>query len=397
MRIGIFLNEWRDGGVPVFLDRLEQFLTNEGHEVFLFLAHPYPKREKIPKDLYVQLKKRLGNRCVSLDINSFPATWRAAYFQKAILARGIACLLINQFDNYIGLLETIAAQIPLISVAHTDSDHYYLEFLRSMEMTQAHIAVSKRILEKTLLLTAPEKTGRIKYIPYGIEDSNDRFHALPKGPLRAVYSARLDPVQKRCQDLVPVWKGFLRQGGKGELTILGTGKNAAFIQSSFHEEIATGKVRMLGQVSTMEALDEMAKSDVVLNFSNFEGLPQVVLEGASLGLYPVLSDIESGHREIIETLGVGTICHIGDINGFARELIRLEKELITIRQQREYIRNVTLHHYPLRRCYSQYLEVMQSVGLESPIPLKIKMPARPLREWIRRACLWVKYRRHFGS
>lgn len=396
MRIGFFLDEWRDGGVPVFLERLERFLTAEGHQVFLFLAQPHPKRDPTSRELYDRMKTRLGGRCVSLDLISLPRAWRAAHFQQALFSRGIECLLVNHFYHHTDLLSTFAADIPLVSTAHNDADCYYHEYLRSMGLTRAHVAVSRRIWEKTLQLTRPEAASRIRHIPYGVDESADRFQAMPQGPLRVIYSARLDVVQKRCDDLVPVWKEYLKGGGIGELIILGTGRHEAQLRQGFREELEKGSVIMRGQLSTAEALDQMAHADVLLNLSNFEGLPQVALEGATLGLYPLLSDIESGHHEIVEHLGAGTLCHVGDVDGFARELRQLEKNLVPLRQQRQHLRDLALSHYSFKVCGKKYCDLLREVALKTPVTRQADVPMRSVGQWIERARRWTQYRRHFG-
>ena len=397
MRIGFFLDEWRDGGVPVFLDRLEKFLTAEGHQVFLFLAQPHPKRDPTSRRLYELVKARLGERCVSLDLISLPRAWRAPHFQQALFSCGIECLLINHYYHHIELISTFATDIPLISTAHNDADCYYHEYLRSMYLVRAHVAVSQRIWEKSLQLTRPEAAHQIKHIPYGVDESAHRFQAMPQGPLRVIYSARLDAVQKRCEDLVPVWKEYVKNGGNGELIILGTGKHEAQLRQGFREELEKGSVIMRGQLSSTEALDQMAQADVLLNLSNFEGLPQVVLEGTTLGLYPLLSDIESGHREIVEQLGMGTLCHVGDVGGFARELRQLESGLGALRQQRQNLRDRALSYYSFKVCGKKYCEMLQEIALITPVSRKADMPKRSLRQQIDRMRRWAQYRRHFGT
>ncbi len=394
MRLGFFLDEWRDGGIPAFLERLERFLTGEGHEVIFFLANPYSKREPVLRGLYLELKKRLGDRCVSLDLDSFPRKWQVAHLSRIIRARGIDGLLLNQFTNYIHLLGAIASEVPLVSVAHADIDYYYMEFLRTMEFTRAQVAVSQRIHQKMVMLAPPSQAGRIHYIANGVEESGD-FEETPEGPLRVVYCARLDPVQKRCQDLAPLWKAYRQRGGQGELTIVGMGRNENFLKTALREERQTGRVVLRGQIPHEEVLAEMARSDVLLNISNFEGLPQVVLEGASLGLYPLLSDIESGHREIVETLGAGTLCHVGDVDAYATELVRLEADLPGLRRQRVAIRKKARQGYALATCGRRYLEVMEEAR-QVPPPRLSSVRHRPtLWEWVVRYGRLAKYRRHF--
>ena len=395
-RVGIFIDEWRDGGVPVFLERLERTLSEAGHEVFLFLAHPYPKRDEISRQLYLRLKSRLGGRCVSLNYKSHPPAWRKSHLRNVILSYGVSCLLINHFYTYADDLLSLSSDLALISVAHTDLDYYYAEYLRAMDYTRAHIVVSQRIQEKTLLLTAPGDAHRIHYIPYGIEESSRLFQPEREGSFRVVYCARLDFAQKRCQDLVPIWKQFVTLGGKGELIILGTGRGADFLRTEFAEEISRGEVQMHSQVSTERVLEEMARSDVLLNISNYEGLPQVVLEGASLGLFPLLSDIESGHREIVARLGFGNLCHVGDNAAFAQELLRLYTKLPATRRHRGTIREAALQHYSLKKACRLYGELIDQISSTASPPFKVVPQRKELADRVRRFFLWIKYRRHFA-
>jgi len=396
MRIGIFLDQWRDGGVPVFLDRLERQLTDCGHKVFLILADPFPKREALAKELYLAIKSRLKERCISLDLNSYPKEWKKSHFRHAILSLDLDCLLINQFYNHLSLLKKISSEISLVSILHTDSDYYYYEFLQMMGSCSAYIAVSKEIERKCLALSSPDEAHKIHHIPYGIV-SETNFDPEPKGVLQIIYSARMDQLQKRCQDLIPIWNGYCQRGGSGTLTIMGAGQAEKLLAEGFRESIATGRVLMKGHLSSEDALAVMAKGDVLLNISNFEGLPQVVLEGASLGLFPLLSDIPSGHREIIETLGRGTLCHLGDHMAFVNELLKIESNLSLIRSQRAANRSATLKQYSLPDCCEKYLKVFQQA---STVPRKkpVLNPYKSsLKERIQHAGLRIKYKRHFGS
>lgn len=396
MRIGIFLDEWRDGGVPVFLERLEQYLTGEGHEVLLFVANAFPKRESLARELYFVLKNRLNLRCICMEIHSYPKEWRLAHFRETIFSRKIDCLLISHFYDYIPYLEAVSDKVPLVSVAHADADYYYGEFFGSFDFCVAHVAVSQRIFDKCRLLSPPDFADRIRFLPYGISAEAD-FLAEPVGKFRVIYCARLDPIQKRCQDLIPIWKEYRRLGGDGELVILGDGKGAALLRSHFAEEIAAGSVVMRNHVPAPEALREISRGDVLLNVSNFEGLPQTVLEGASLGLYPLLSDIESGHREIVETLGFGTVRHVGDWRAFAQELFRLGRDLTDTRALRPAIRKVALEHYSFEKCGAKYLDVFaRAVSMKPTGSQPGPDTYRPtLKTRAMRAIMRIKYRRHF--
>ncbi len=396
MRIGLFLDQWRDGGVPVFLERLERQLTDRGHTVFLILADPFPKREMLARELHHEIKSRLKERCISLDLNSYPKEWQKCHFRNTILSLDLDCLLINQFYNHLSLLRQISTELPLLSILHTDSDYYYYEFLHMMGHCSSYIAVSREIERKCLAFCAPDDARKVHYIPYGIVSESD-FDPEPEGAMKIIYSARLDQLQKRCQDLIPIWNSYSRSGGAGTLTILGAGRAEKLLVEGLSGPIAAGRVVIGGHLPNKEAMAIMAKGDVLLNISNFEGLPQVVLEGISLGLFPLLSDIPSGHREIVETLKRGTLCHLGDHDAFANELIKLEKNLSLIRSQRAANRADILKRYSLPDCCERYLKLFrQAAALPRKKPVLHRYKPS-LKERIQQAGLRIKYQRHFGS
>lgn len=396
MKIGIFLDEWADGGVPVFLKRLEGKLTNQGHHVVFFLLRPHGKRAPVARRLFEKLKATLRDRCVSLDMDSFPRHWRKSHFVKTLVGSGIECLLINQFRSSLPYLEAIAGSIPLISISHTDSDYYYHEFLLTEQMTAAHIAVSDAIYRQCAAFAAPERSHRIHSIPYGVEAS-DAFIPALDGPLSVIYCARLDHLQKRCRDLVPIWEKYLALGGTGRLTIIGTGQAIGYLTETLKKQVDAGQVVFCHHLPAEEVAAKMARGDVLLNISNFEGLPQTVLEGANLGLYPLLSDIESGHRQIVESLQAGTLCRIGDTSAFAHELLRLEKDLPGLRHQRSRIREWTLQHHSLEKCVLRYAAVMEGVRKIAPQISQVTAHQPSLRERAARVYLLARYRRYYPA
>ncbi len=392
MRFGIFIDDWREGGIAVFLDRLEQRFTTLGHEVFIFLAQPHPKGWALGKQLYDRLKARLGERCIPLNLLTYPEKWRAAQLAGALAERRIECLLANQFVHYVTDLEEVSQLVPIISIAHTDSEQYYRELILSQAFTKKHVSVSRFIHQKCERFIPPEHKSRLKYIPYGVEVP-DAFVAVPRGPLRIIYCSRIDSYQKRSLDLIPIWEAFCARGGQAELVVIGNGIAFDKFQSAFEPHVKTGTVRLLGHISPGEAASEMAKGDVILNLSNFEGLPQTVLEGVSLGLTPLLSDIESGHREIIENIGEGKILHIGDTAGFADTLLDCQIQLSNLRARRKSVRERAFQHYNFENCVNAYAGMLQEVALNNPRNPNSPAKYRPsINDRLKRFRLIRKYR-----
>jgi glycosyltransferase involved in cell wall biosynthesis len=395
MHFGFYIDEWRDGGVPAFINRAITCVSQSSDTVTLFLARPHPKREPAARDLYHRLKERLGERCVSLDLLAYPPEWRQAHLVESILRSKVDCLFVSQFLPVNEALRALSPHIPLVGIAHNDADYYYREYDAAKSFLHGEITVSETITRKCRNLLPPDQQDRVHYIPYGVNTGNLPLQT-PSSCFHVIYCARLSPKQKRALDLPPIWKSFLQQGGKGQLSIIGVGSAMDELKHSFAEEIAGGFVKFLGQLEEKEVYRAMSSGDVILNVSNYEGLPQTVLEGASLGLWPVLSKIESGHQEITQRIGFGTLCPVGANAIFTRELLILASQLPDLRAKRSAIREQTLKCYSLQSCIEQYRQLAISLarGTSNKLP-NLPTPYQPsFIERLQRLVLRAKYERH---
>jgi len=67
----------------------------------------------------------------------------------------------------------------------------------------------------------------------------------------------------------------------------------------------------------------MARSDVFLFSSNYEGFPNVLVEALSCGLPVVSTDCRSGPREILENGKYGVLTKVGSVESMTRSMDRL--------------------------------------------------------------------------
>ena len=393
MHIGFYLDEWREGGVPAFIHRALSGLEKRGDRTTLFLARPHPKREKVARQLYHSLREELGERCVSLDLLTYPPHWSKSHLVETIAASGVRCLFASQFRSQQSALRELAQHVPIAGIAHNDLDYYYQEYIECRSFLAAEIAVSETVLEQCRRETPAADQAKILHIPYGVETGERAESARPPA-LSVIYCSRLDTSQKRSLDVIPIWKSFLDQGGHGTLTIIGSGKEREAMETELAGQIAGGTVRFAGQLAESDVYRAMAGGDVILNLSEFEGLPQTVLEGTALGLWPLLSDTKSGHPEIVGTLGFGTICPIGDPAAFTRELLGLAHQVSNLRHSRATRATEAAQIYSLHKCLEAYHDLAEKLARNfthrgPPAPYRPRLSER-----LRRSFLLANYSRH---
>jgi glycosyltransferase involved in cell wall biosynthesis len=116
------------------------------------------------------------------------------------------------------------------------------------------------------------------------------------GPVRLLAVGRLSP-EKGFDLLLTALAEVARDFPAIELSIAGTGALAEAIAAQAERLGLTNKVKMLGYVNDMT--DIYHQADLVVQSSLTEGLPNVMLEVAYLGV-PVLATDVGGTREVIE-------------------------------------------------------------------------------------------------
>jgi glycosyltransferase involved in cell wall biosynthesis len=86
------------------------------------------------------------------------------------------------------------------------------------------------------------------------------------------------------------------------------------------------KVQQVGRLSGEHVRKAFLESDVFLLTSDFEGLPISLLEAMSAGCVPVVYDIESGVRDVVQDGLNGILTKHGDPRALAEAIRRLDAD-----------------------------------------------------------------------
>ena len=133
----------------------------------------------------------------------------------------------------------------------------------------------------------------------GISSTPFKGNRRPRGERhgRVLFAGRLVPL-KQAAMLTRAFGRFAQNLGC-ELTICGTGSEEPAIRRLCQQLGIEERVHLLGHVSQDMLVEEMGRSDLLVNPSLYEGCPNVVLEAMAASCPVAVSDIPA-HRDILD-------------------------------------------------------------------------------------------------
>lgn len=133
---------------------------------------------------------------------------------------------------------------------------------------------------------------------------------------------RLDLFQKRLDVLIQAFEIFSKSFPDYELHIYGDGKDFLKIQTLVSKSRASSKIRLMGVTDTPQETIKQYK--LFVQTSDFEGIPNSLIEAMSVGLPCVATDCRPGGAKFLIQNGVnGILVPRGNPNVIAREMTSL--------------------------------------------------------------------------
>lgn len=142
----------------------------------------------------------------------------------------------------------------------------------------------------------------------------------------------------------------VRASRDARLLILGEGPERPRLESLVAELGLTGDVQLAGWVGN--PYPYMARSDLFVLSSRWEGLPTVLIEALFCGLRIVATDCPSGPREILEGGRFGALVPVGDPDALAEAILE------TLAGSRPAPGRESWERYGQQAVTEQYLEVL---------------------------------------
>lgn len=253
-------------------------------------------------------------------------------------------LISASYDIGWTVLPLLDSQIATAAIGHNDSETFYLPVRHYHSFLTRVVGVSPEMCEHYIsdCSVSPE---RVDWIPYGVTISETSPVTGQSGKLEIAYVGRVVEEQKRISDVIAVAKILSSKNIDYRLTIVGDGPDMPKVQAQLQKEIEEGKVVLTGWLSRSKVLDVLRSSEVFLLTSSYEGFCIALVESIANGCCPVVTDIRSGNKKLVQDGVNGFVIEVGDTGKFAARIIELAGD-------RQKLSNLRLQAWSNRDLYS---------------------------------------------
>lgn len=300
------------GGVERIIESLAAHLPSRGIDVTLALAEGVRHH-----DARRFLDAFPGVEGVAVDGTSGTAYGRRRALRRAIERVGPdVVLMARMFDAYpvCAAMKQEGHRLRLAVTVQAYETNYFVDLARYAGFVDACVTSGQLIARAVRRFTSlpPE---RVRSVPGGVAAPR-RLRSGSGGPLRIGYVGRIEQVQKRALDLIPLVAELTRRGVAFTCDVVGDGS----VLPTLREQLPSA--RFYGWLAT-DALYERIypELDVLVHFAEWEGLTIAPREAMAHGVVPVVSRF-IGAEDFVDGENALTF-EIGDVAAAADAIARL--------------------------------------------------------------------------
>lgn len=273
----------------------------------------------------------------------------------------------------------------VMMLLHGDHDYYYDLAARHEDVVDVFVCYGRAMRDR-LRARLPHRADSVLHLPYGIPIPA-RVRSAAPGPLRLLFAGRLEHGQKGVFDLPAIDASLAASGTPVVWTIVGDGPD----RDRLHERWdSTRPVSWRGAKTNREVLEIAAAHDVFVLPTRAEGFPVALMEAMGAGLVSVVSDLESGVRELIDNGVHGLTPPIGDVRGFAEAIRTLHLDRARLEAMSRASRARVVQDYDVRVRVGAYQALFaRHHELRRPRPADVHVPygSRLDRPWMPNAAV----------
>lgn len=277
-------------------------------------------------------------------------------------------------------LPHLPEHIRVLSRCANGFDHGYRITLSGRERLARIVALTPR-LARDLINDYGADPAIVRLIPNGIDpEPFEESARTPRGQgsvLQLGFLGRLEHRQKGVFHLPKIVRELKARGVPIRLQIAGKGKHRRVIEREMAPEIEAGQVEFLGAIPPADVPQFLARVDVFLFTSHFEGCPNALLEAMMAGCVPVSWLIEGITDFIIEGEETGFICPTGDYGCFTQHIKALAADRADLQAMSARAASSARRRFDHRQAASAYAALIEEVMAEAPAP----WTPRPWREF----------------
>ena len=279
-----------------------------------------------------QMKRDFENRSIPVFTQDFTRIFedRMADTLASIDAFRPTIVVATTGKYSLEVLRYYPTSVLRVAMVQTDHATHYSELSHYADHLDAVVGVSRTIKARLDSMPVFSRARKI-LIPYGVMmPAAPAPSGSPTGA-RVLYLGRLSNEQKRVFLFPKILRGLYAKKTDFTWTIAGDGPDAAGLRRSLLPLDSEKRVQFAGPVGYSDLPRLFREHDIFLLCSDYEGLPLSLLEAMGHGLIPVVTDIESGIREVVNP-GNGFLIPPGAPEEYAATIHRLSRsrEEITV-------------------------------------------------------------------
>ena len=227
------------------------------------------------------------------------------------------------FPNFISLIAGKLSGVPVIVSERGDPYQFTSKVMKAMYASYrfAAGAVFQTEMAKEYFHPTLQKKSRVIANPVELKDPS-LFTDYERAERSIAYSARFELVQKRQDIMLEAFKGVLEKHPEYKLKFFGDGPDEDRMKAYAEELGISGNVVFCGKSSNI--LSDISVSELFVLSSDYEGIPNSLLEAMSLGLPCVSTDCSPGGARMLIEDGVnGLIVPRGDASALSAAICRM--------------------------------------------------------------------------
>ncbi|MFT5525186.1 MAG: glycosyltransferase involved in cell wall biosynthesis [Pirellulaceae bacterium] len=329
-RIGLVTTELGVGGAEKCVTQLAIGLQNLGHRPSVFSLAPAPSRAR---SQLVDALDDAGIETIFLDAANKSDFLRIG----GLLKKGIEARQIDIVQSFLYHGNVVAAwamkgtDTRRFASLRVTNESLVRKFVHRQALRRAEevVCVSEGVAGfAEAELNVPR--SRIKVIPNGVDIPDVQLPAdlsnlaIPEDHSVALAAGRLTP-QKGFDWLLTSASGFLASTPTAHLVIVGDGEDRSKIQSLIDTHPQANRIHLLPWQRDFGRL--LARTDVFLLPSRWEGMPNALMEAMAMGRPVVANNVEG----VAELLGDSAVAQLAnDAHEFAMNVTRILRDSLQL-------------------------------------------------------------------
>ncbi len=361
-RIALFFSNFGGGGIPRVMLNLAAGFLKYNIQVDLILLDPHgPQKSEVPeKARLIDLKTKQASKSIP-NLIDYLKTEQPSSVLSAQTHLNLAILLARFLSGWRGRL-ILSEHIAIQAAAEnpTGWKDRFFPLLASLfyRLADKVIVVSQSAADNFLQATGlPAPLINVIHNPVVTPalilqskiKTDHQWLQKNKGPV-FLAAGRLT-LQKGFDTLLKAFHELQQKVPQARLIILGEGEQRSNLEQLAYQLKIEDKVSMPGFVNNPFAY--MARSDVFVLSSRWEGFANVLAEAMACGTPVVSTDCPSGPAEILENGKFGLLTPVGDSSALADAMLKTLQNPIPSDVLRE-----RANHFSVEQIVPKYLDIL---------------------------------------